>query len=148
MSIGNISEARILALVFQAATWAGIADNAAVPDTVLNIALHGADPGKAGDQSTAEVTYTSYSRVAVARSPAGWTLTNATTSPDTPASVSPAGFIQFPVSTGGPPTDTAPFFSIGGSDNAIIFLGSVVPPVPLFAGVSPRLTTNTSITID
>lgn len=41
----------------------------------LYISLHTSDPGEAGDQTTNEATFTSYARVAVARSGAGWTVT-------------------------------------------------------------------------
>jgi hypothetical protein len=37
--------------------------------------LHTADPGEAGDQTTSEAAYTSYARVAVARSGSGFTVT-------------------------------------------------------------------------
>lgn len=39
----------------------------------LYVSLHTADPGLAGDQTTNETSYTSYARVAVARSSGGWT---------------------------------------------------------------------------
>jgi hypothetical protein len=42
----------------------------------LYVSLHTADPGEAGDQTTSEATYGAYARVAVARSGAGWTVTN------------------------------------------------------------------------
>ena len=55
---------------------ANLADNAASsPLTNLYVALHTADPGESGTQSTNEISYTSYARVAVARSSAGWTVT-------------------------------------------------------------------------
>lgn len=41
----------------------------------LYIALHTADPGATGNQTTSEATYTSYARVGVVRSNSGWTLT-------------------------------------------------------------------------
>lgn len=44
----------------------------------LYIALHTADPGAAGNQSTSECNYSGYARVAVARSSAGFTVTNGT----------------------------------------------------------------------
>jgi hypothetical protein len=40
----------------------------------LYVSLHTADPGAGGDQTTNECAYTSYARVAVARSNAGWNL--------------------------------------------------------------------------
>lgn len=41
----------------------------------LFVSLHTADPGETGAQNTSEATYTSYARVAVSRSAAGWTVT-------------------------------------------------------------------------
>lgn len=40
----------------------------------LYVSFHTADPGEAGDQATSEAAYTSYGRVAVARSGAGKVL--------------------------------------------------------------------------
>lgn len=40
----------------------------------LYLSLHTADPGEAGDQTTNEVSYTSYARVAVARNGSAWTV--------------------------------------------------------------------------
>lgn len=47
------------------------------PSTVagsLYLSLHTADPGAGGDQTVNEATYTSYARVAVARTTGGWTV--------------------------------------------------------------------------
>jgi hypothetical protein len=60
----------------------------------MHYSLHTADPGEAGDQTTSEVTYTSYARVAVARTAGGHTVTN--------NSVSPVANIDFPAGTGAP----------------------------------------------
>ena len=51
----------LLKLLFNATNWALIADNTATtPLASLYVALHTADPGIGGTQSTNEVTYTSY----------------------------------------------------------------------------------------
>jgi hypothetical protein len=77
MSKGNTFENDLGKIIFQATAIANIADNAATaPLTNLYIALHTADPGEAGDQTTSEATYTGYARVAVARTSGGWTVTN------------------------------------------------------------------------
>ena len=68
MSFSNQFEADILGLIFNATAISGLADNAsASPLTNLYVALHTADPGEGGNQSTSEVNYTGYSRVAVQR---------------------------------------------------------------------------------
>lgn len=43
-------------------------------NTDLYISLHTADPGEGGSQTTSEATYTGYTRVAVVRTSAGWTV--------------------------------------------------------------------------
>ena len=45
----------------------------------LYISLHTADPGETGSQTTSEIAYTNYARVAVARSGAGFTVSGNTT---------------------------------------------------------------------
>ena len=51
---------------------AGLLPSAA--DGSLYVALHTADPGEAGNQSTNEISYTGYARVAVARTSGEWTV--------------------------------------------------------------------------
>src|SRR5690606_25058966 len=104
MSKGNTFENDLLKLIFNGVTIPGIADNTATaPLTTLYVALHTADPGEAGTQSTSEINYTSYARVATSRDPAGWTATG--------NSVSPTTNIDFPTGTGG--SGTATHWSIG-----------------------------------
>jgi len=79
MSKGNTFENELLLHIFQNADIPDIGDAAGLQNSVaagsLYVALHTADPGEAGDQTTSEVTYTGYARVAVARSAGGWTVT-------------------------------------------------------------------------
>ncbi len=83
-----------LKLVFQAVAIANIADNAAAsPLTNLQVALHTAFPGLGGDQTTSEISYTGYGRVAVARTSGGWTVAGNV--------VNPVAAIQFGEMTGG-----------------------------------------------
>ena len=82
MSIANVTETAILALIFNATTWANYAINASSsPETAIGNALHTADPGETGNASTSEVAYTSYARVDVNRNSGGWTVTNNSVSP-------------------------------------------------------------------
>ena len=63
----------ILALIFNATTWADIAENdTSSPATNLYLSLHTADPGVGGSQTTNETAYTNYARIAVARTTGGW----------------------------------------------------------------------------
>lgn len=63
----------ILALIFNATTWADIAENdSSSPATNLYLSLHTADPGVGGSQTTNETSYTNYARIAIARTTGGW----------------------------------------------------------------------------
>lgn len=142
MSFGNTFENDLLKLIFNAVAIANLADNAsASPLTNLYIALHTSDPGEAGDQTTNEVTYTSYARVAVARSGSGWTVTN--------NSVSPVSEVSFPAGTGG--SGTATHFSVGTASSGagkLILKGTITPNIVCGNGVTPKLTTATAMTLD
>jgi hypothetical protein len=142
MSIGNNTENNILKLIFNATAWANFADNAATtPQTNTHVGLHTADPGEAGDMSTTEIAYTSYARVNVARTTGGWTVTA--------NSVSPVANIDFPAGTGG--SGTATHFSTGktgGGAADILWSGTVTPNIVTGNGVTPRLTTASTITLD
>lgn len=142
MSKGNVFENDLLKLIFNATAIANIADNAATsPLTNLHVSLHTADPGEAGDQTTNEATYTSYARVAVARTTGGWTVTN--------NSVSPVANIVFPTATGG--TNTITHFAVGTAASGagkILYSGTVTPNIAVESGVSPTLTVASTITED
>lgn len=142
MSKGNTFENDLLKLIFNATAIANIADNAASsPLTNLYVSLHTADPGEAGDQTTNETTYTSYARVAVARTSGGWTVTG--------NSVSPVANIDFPACTGG--TATITHFAVGVASSGtgyLLYSGTVTPNISVSSGVTPRLTTASAITED
>lgn len=146
MSISNTTEVAILSLTFCATTWANYAINAtATPETNIVCALHSADPGETGTMATTEIVYTSYARVNVARTTGGWTVngTNGTCSPVAQISFVIAGAATTPTS--------APFFSTGksgGGASAILWSGSLVPSITISTGVTPVLTTSTTITLD
>ena len=137
---GNTFENDLLKLIFNAVAIANIADNAATaPLTNLFVALHTADPGEAGDQTTSEATYTSYARVTVARTTGGWTVTA--------NSVSPFAAITFPAATGG--TNTITHASVGVAVSAaskILYYGAVTPNIVVTSGVTPILPTTSAFT--
>jgi hypothetical protein len=142
MSKSNTLENSLLLLFFNGTTIANIADNAASsPLTNLYVSLHTADPGEAGSAVTSEATYTSYARVAVARTSGGWTVTN--------NSVSPVANIDFPACTGG--TNTITHFGIVSTSSGagtLYYKGTVTPNISVSSGVTPRLTTASTITED
>lgn len=142
MSKGDVFENDWLKLIFNATAIANIADNAATsPLTNLFVALHTADPGETGNQSTNETTYTGYGRVSVARTSGGWTVTG--------NSVSPAATINFPQCTAG--TATITHVSVGVATSGatkVLYKGAVSPNISVSAGVTPQLTTSSAITED
>lgn len=142
MSKGNTFENDWLKLVFNATAIANMADNASSsPLTNLYVSLHTADPGEAGDQTTSEATYTSYARVAVARTSGGWTVTA--------NSVSPVADINFPACTGG--SNTITHFGVGtasSSTGKLLYSGTVTPNISVSTGVTPILTTASTVTED
>lgn len=142
MSKANTFENDWLKLIFNATAIANIADNAATsPLTNLQVSLHTADPGESGDQTTSEIAYTSYARVAVARTTGGWTVTN--------NSVSPVANISFPAGTGG--TGTATHFGVGTAASGagkLLYSGTITPNIVCGNGVTPILTTASTVTED
>lgn len=142
MSMSNTLESALLALIFNATAWTNMADNAAgTPQTNISCALHTADPGETGTQSTSEAAYTSYVRTNVARTNVGWTVGTGT--------VSPAATISFAAGTGGSGTGT--HFSTGktgGGASDIWFSGTVTPNITFGNGVTPQLSTSSTITLD
>lgn len=123
----------ILKLLFNGTAIANIADNAASsPLTNLYASLHTADPGPGGDQTTHEAAYTSYARVAVARSSGGWIITG--------NSMSPAADINFPAATGGSETET--FWGIGtlaSGAGVLLYSGALYPVIGVSSGITPKV---------
>lgn len=142
MSMGNTFENDLLLLIFNATAIANIADNAsASPLANLFYALHTATPDETGNQSTNEIAYTNYGRATVARTGGGHVVTA--------NSVSPAANIDFAAGTGG--SGTATHFSVGvavSGATKILFYGTVTPNIVCGNGVTPRLTTASTITLD
>jgi hypothetical protein len=137
----NVASNGWLNLLFQATAMANIAqNNSTSPLTNLYVSLHTADPTASGTQTSNEIAYTGYARVAVARTSGGWSTASA-------QSVSPVSNIQFPAGTGG--TGTASFFGIGqnasGAGN-LYYSGTVTPNIVCGNGVTPILSTATTIT--
>lgn len=143
MSKTNTWENGLLLLVFNNTNFANVGDATGLRGSStagsLYLSLHTADPGETGSQTTSECAYTSYARVAVARSGAGFTVTN--------DSVSPAATVTFPACTGG--TETVTHFGIGTDSSGagtLLYKGAVSPNISVSSGVTPRLTTATAVT--
>ena len=140
MSKTNAFENDILDLIFNATAIADLAENDTTsPATTLTVSLHTASPGEAGDMTTNEATYTSYARVTVNRNSGGWTVSG--------NSVSPTANIDFPTATGG--SNTITHVGIGtGVTNNLMYYGALSPNISVSTGVTPRVTTSSTITED
>jgi hypothetical protein len=134
MSKSNTFENDFLKLIYNATPIANLADNAASsPLTNLYLTLHTADPGEAGNQSTNEVSYTGFARIAVGRNNTDLVVTN--------NQVVPANDVEFAEAGVGVNT-SATFWSIGTSlsgTGKILHSGAISPTINITQGVVPRL---------
>ena len=96
MSLSNTSENNALLLIFNNTNWANVGDatglrGSTVPGSFY-ISLHTSDPGETGTQTTNEIAYTNYLRIAVARASGagGWTVSG--TAPTQAVNASIASF--------------------------------------------------------
>jgi len=134
MSMTNAAETALWNLIFNNAAWANIGDAGGLQPSAtagsLYISLHTADPGETGDQTTNECNYTSYARVAVARSAGGWTVSG--------NNAANTAAIDWPACTGG--TNTATHFGIGtaasGAGN-LLFSGVLGTSLAISVGITP-----------
>jgi hypothetical protein len=96
--MSNAFIASLIDHIFQNANIANLGDATGLRGSTvagnLYLALHTANPGKAGDQTTSEATYTGYARMAIARSAGGFTRTGS-------VQVSNAALITFAQCTAG-----------------------------------------------
>ncbi len=137
MSLSNSAENNLLLHLFNNADWANIGDASGLQNSAaagnFYVALHTADPGEAGTAATSEATFTSYNRVAVARSGAGWTVSGTA-----PTTVSNAAAVTFPACGGG--SNTITYFSITvsgtpGATSEIICSGALSSFILVTSGV-------------
>jgi hypothetical protein len=132
MSKGNTTENDLMLYTFNATafSWNAL--------TNLYVALHTADPGEGGSQTTSEATYTSYARVTVARSGAGWTVTaNQAVN---------AALVQFPQCTGG--SSVCTYLSIGTAASGagqILYSGALSGSLTVTNGIQPQFNAGTLV---
>lgn len=131
----------LLKLIYQGTTITGLARDDTSPLTSLYMALHTSDPGAAGTQSTSEVTYTGYARVAVPRDVSGFTVTDNV--------MNPTQTLEFGEMTGGA-NQTATHMTIGTAPSGggkVLARFTLSPSIDLKNAVTPRLRTTTSLTL-
>jgi hypothetical protein len=131
-----------LNLVLNGIAIANLADNAGTgPLTALYISLHTGSPGASGNQTTNEAAYAGYARIPVARNSGApaWTISGNQASPN-----AAIGFAQ---ATGG--SETEAFMGIGTSlsgSGKLLWFGTITPNIAVSSGVTPQLTTGTTVT--
>lgn len=134
MSLTDAAENALVLLLFNNTNWANVGDATGLRGSTtagsFYISLHTADPGETGNQTTSEAAYTSYARVAVARSSAGFTIT-ADTAANTAA-------VTFPACTGG--SSTVTYFGIGTASSGVgnlIASGALTASLAVSNGITP-----------
>lgn len=137
---GNTFINDFLKLLLNATAIANIADNAASsPLANLYLALSTGTLTAASAQNTTEAAYGSYARVAVARTTGGFTAASAQSS----VLVATA---SFPAAASGSETET--YASLGTDSSGagkVLYWGPISPTLAVATGVTPQLTTATSI---
>jgi hypothetical protein len=133
----------ILALILNATAIANIAqNNGTSPDTNFYFSLHTANPGTTDSQTTSEISYTGYARVAVPRTTSGF--------------AAPSGGVaalasdkDFPVSTGGT-GGTVTHVGLGRLSTGagkMLYSGAATPNIAVTSGTIPRINgTTTTVT--
>lgn len=134
MSMSNTSETKLLELLFNNNAWELVGDASGLQPSAtagsFYVALHTADPGEAGDQTTNEVSYTGYGRIGVPRTAIYWSVSGAT--------VSNISAVQFGECTAG--SATATHFSVGtalSGTGSIIYSGSLSASRSISSGITP-----------
>lgn len=134
MSMSNAAEAALLDLLFLNIDWAGVGDAGGLQNSAaagsFHVALHTADPGEAGDQTTSEAAYTGYARVAVARTSGGFTRVG--------SQVSNTATVQFGECTAGSATVT--HYSVGlnaSGASQIVYSAPLAATRAISAGITP-----------
>lgn len=130
----------LLQLIFEGTSITNLAQNiSSSPATNLYLSLHTASPGVGGNQTTNEAAYTSYARVAVARTSSGWSIASgvATLLANT----------SFPTATGGSETET--YWGIGlasSGSGTLLYFGPISPSIVVSASVTPELLNTSTVT--
>lgn len=137
MSMTNEAESNALLLLFNNTTWANVGDATGIVGSTgagnWYISLHTADPGETGNQTTSEAAYTSYARVAVARSSSGFTISGTA-----PTQAANAAAVTFPACTGSSATCT--YFGIGTASSGnghLVASGALTASLSVTNGITP-----------
>lgn len=136
-ALGNTSQTALVTLLFNNTAMANVGNTGGLqPSSAAGsfyISLHTANPGTTGTQTTSEAAYTSYARVAVARSSGGWTVTG-----NQPCIAENAAATTFPAATGG--TETETYFGIGTASSGtgqLLISAALSSSLAVSSGITP-----------
>lgn len=145
MSKSNTFENELLLLLFNNTNIADIGDATGLRGSStagsLYIALHTADPGEAGSQTTSEATYGSYARQAVARNSGGFTVSG--------NQVSLTAAVTFPTGTSGSSSQNITWISVGVASSGtskILYRAQLSTALYSGTGHAPQLSAGTGFT--
>lgn len=136
MSKSNVTENDLMKLIFQKVLPSYLGTLNTTGNTDFYLALHTTDPGETGNQSTNEVSYTDYARVAIVRSAVGWTVTD--------NQAINAALIQFPLAGVGSNANAA-YVSIGtlaSGAGQILYSGQLNDARQILSGNQPQFAPN------
>ena len=124
MSKSNATETPLLSYIFTAVnpSWHAATD--------LDLHLHTADPGEAGNSTTSEATYGGYTLVTVDRGVADWTVTGDTVTND--------NLIQFPQCSSGSNSITHLSVTPQGS-TVILYVATLTSALAVSSGITPQI---------
>lgn len=122
----------IINLIYRAAAWANIADNAsASPLTQIKMALATASYSGASTMSSNETAYTNYARQDVPRSGSGWTAASG-------GATGNAAAVEFPQCGVTGATITSAATGVGAGAVGILHYGDLNAPIAVSNQIQPR----------
>jgi hypothetical protein len=141
-ALASTSQTALVTLLFQNTAMANVGNSGGLqPSSAAGsffLSLHTANPGVTGTQTTSEAAYTSYARVAVARSSGGWTVTGTQ-----PCVAENAAAATFPAATGG--TETETYFGIGTATSGagqLLISAALTSSLAVASGITPSFAIN------
>jgi hypothetical protein len=137
MSATNAFESGLLTLIFNNSNYANVGDATGLRGSStagsFYVSLHTGDPGETGSQTTSEAGYTSYARVAVARSSGGFTISGTA-----PTQAANTAAVTFPACTGS--SSTCTYFGIGSDSTGtgnLYLSGALGSSLAVSSGITP-----------
>jgi hypothetical protein len=132
MSATNVFENGLLSLIFENANYANVGDATGLRGSstagVFYISLHTADPTETGTQTSSETAYTSYARVSVARSTAGWSVASGVADNDAAITFAQCGVTGATISHVGIGSDTSGAGNLFLKGTAVLVVSTGVTP--------------------